>query len=483
MSSTPQPDPSSLCLYIDGEFLNAQGRETVELRDPGTGQVIGALPLATRDDLDRALRAADRAFRSWRHSSPMDRSRILRTVGTLSRERAPEIGACITREMGKPLAEAIAEVTNCADHSDWHAEEARRIYGRVIPARLPNVRQMVLHEPIGVCAAFTPWNFPFNQAIRKISAAVAAGCTIVIKGSEEAPSAVLAIARLFHEAGLPHGVLNVVFGKPAEVSRHLIESALTRKVSFTGSVPVGKQLAALAGMHMKRVTMELGGHAPVIVAGDADVERAADLLAAWKFRNAGQVCVSPTRFFLHESIQDRFLARFVERTRTIRVGHGLESNSTMGPLAHSRRTQAIEELVGDAVAQGASVEHGGARLHAGSNYFAPTVLSGVPDGANVMNSEPFGPVAACTTFREIDEVVQRSNALPYGLAAYAFTTSTRTALALQNGIEAGMVSLNHIGIGMAETPFGGVKDSGFGSEGGAETLQSYLTTKFVTQMD
>jgi succinate-semialdehyde dehydrogenase/glutarate-semialdehyde dehydrogenase len=305
----------------------------------------------------------------------------------------------------------------------------------------------------------------------------------VIKGSEEAPGAVIAIARLFHDAGLPPGVLNVVFGKPAEVSRHLIESALTRKVSFTGSVPVGKQLAALAGLHMKRVTMELGGHAPVIVAGDADVERAADLLAAWKFRNAGQVCVSPTRFFLHESIQDRFLARFVKNTRTIRVGHGLEDNSTMGPLAHARRTHAIEDLVGDAVAHGACVEHGGARLHAGSNYFAPTVLSGVPDGASVMSSEPFGPVAACTTFREIDEVVQRSNALPYGLAAYAFTTSTRTALALQNGIEAGMVSVNHIGIGMAETPFGGVKDSGFGSEGGAETLQSYLTTKFVTQMD
>lgn len=483
MSHQPTALDAPLCLYIDGQFLDGDGRETAEVRDPGTGQLLGLLPLATVDDLDRALKAAEYAIQSWRHSSPMDRSRILRTVATLARTRAPQIGASITREMGKPIAEAIAEVTNCADHSDWHAEECRRIYGRVIPARVGNVRQLVLHEPVGVCAAFTPWNFPFNQAIRKISAAVAAGCTIVIKGPEEAPSPVLAIARLFHEAGLPPGVLNLVWGRPAEVSRHLIESPVTRKVSFTGSVPVGKQLAAMAGAHMKRVTMELGGHAPVIVAHDADVERAADLLAAWKFRNAGQVCVSPTRFFLHEAIQDRFLTRFVEKAGAIRVGHGLESETTMGPLAHGRRTQAMEDLVRDAVSHGAAVEHGGVRLEAGGNYFAPTVLSRVPDGAQVMTSEPFGPVAACTTFREIDEVIFRSNTLPYGLAAYAFTTSTRTALAIQNGIEAGMVSINHIGIGLAETPFGGMKDSGFGSEGGAESLQGYLTTKFVTQMD
>jgi succinate-semialdehyde dehydrogenase / glutarate-semialdehyde dehydrogenase len=483
MSPQPTDLDAPLCLYIDGQFLDGDDRETAEVRDPGTGQLLGLLPLATTDDLDRALKAAEVALRSWRQSSPMDRSRILRAVASLARTRAPQIGASITREMGKPIAEAIAEVMNCADHSDWHAEECRRTYGRVIPARFGNVRQLVLYEPVGVCAAFTPWNFPFNQAIRKISAAVAAGCTIVIKGPEEAPSPVLAIARLFHEAGLPPGVLNLVWGRPAEVSRHLIESPITRKVSFTGSVPVGKQLASMAGAHMKRVTMELGGHAPVIVAHDADVERAADLLASWKFRNAGQVCVSPTRFFLHEAIQDRFLTRFVEQVRAIRVGHGLEAATKMGPLAHGRRTQAMEDLVRDAVTHGAAVEHGGARLEAGSNYFAPTVLSRVPDGAQVMTSEPFGPVAACTTFREVDEVILRSNALPYGLAAYAFTTSTRTALAIQNGIEAGMVSINHIGVGLAETPFGGMKDSGFGSEGGAESLQGYLTTKFVTQMD
>lgn len=473
----------NLALYIDGEFVQGGGRVLQPVVDPATGETIGQLPHATRDDMDRALASAERAFSTWRHVSPTERGAILRKVGELSRERAKEIGRNITLDQGKPLAEAVGEVLRCADHCDWHAEEARRIYGRVIPPRMPNVRQFVLREPIGVCAAFTPWNFPYNQAIRKISAAIAAGCTIIIKGPEDSPSAVVAIARLFHEAGLPPGVLNVVWGVPHEVSEYLIASPIVRKVSFTGSVPVGKQLAALAGSHMKRITMELGGHSPVIVCADADIERAATMLAGFKFTNAGQVCVSPTRFYIEEPAWERFMARFTEVSRGIKVGPGLEADTRMGPLAHERRVTAMAEFVEDARARGARIETGGVRLGDTGNFFAPTVIAAPPDDAMIMQAEPFGPVAACVPFNDLDDALKRANSLPYGLSSYAFTSNTRNALRIQNGLEAGMVNINHFGQALPETPFGGVKDSGMGSEGGTETFDGYLVTKFVTQMD
>lgn len=472
-----------LALYIDGEFIDGEGRTEQPVLDPATGRTLGQLPHATRADLDRALAAADRAFQTWRHVSPTERGAILRKVGELSRERAKEIGRNITLDQGKPLAESVGEVLRCADHCDWHAEEARRIYGRVIPPRMPNVRQFVLREPIGVCAAFTPWNFPYNQAIRKIAAAIGAGCTVIIKGPEDSPSAVVAIARLFHEAGLPPGVLNVVWGVPHEVSEHLISSPIVRKVSFTGSVPVGKQLAALAGSHMKRITMELGGHSPVIVCADADVERAATMLAASKFTNAGQVCVSPTRFFIEAPAWDKFMARFTTLARGIKVGAGLEADTKMGPLAHARRVTAMAEFVDDAQQRGARIEVGGERLGETGNFFAPTVIATPPDDARIMQAEPFGPIAACVPFTDLDDVIRRANSLPFGLSSYAFTTNTRTALRIQNGVEAGMVNINHFGQALPETPFGGVKDSGMGSEGGTETFDGYLVTKFVTQMD
>lgn len=473
----------ALSLYIDGEFLEGEGRVEQDVFDPATGERLGRLPHASRADLDRALAAAQRAFESWRTVSPMARGAILRKVGELSRARAKEIGRNITLDQGKPLAEAVGEVMRCADHCDWHAEEGRRIYGRVVPPRLPNVRQLVLREPIGVCAAFTPWNFPYNQAIRKIAAAIAAGCTIILKGPEDSPSAVVAIARLFHEAGLPPGVLNVVWGVPHEVSEYLIASPIVRKVSFTGSVPVGKQLAALAGSHMKRITMELGGHSPVIVCDDAEVERAATMLAAFKFTNAGQVCVSPTRFFVQEKAWDRFMARFTEASRGIKVGAGIAPDTTMGPLAHARRVSAMADFVQDARERGARVEVGGERIGDTGHFFAPTVIVAPPDDARIMQSEPFGPVAACVPFKEIDEAIRRANSLPYGLSSYAFTGSSKSALRIQNGIEAGMVNINHFGQGLPELPFGGIKDSGMGSEGGTETFDGYLVTKLVTQMD
>jgi len=471
----------TLSLYINGQFIGAEGRATLPVVNPATQETIAQLPVATREDMDLALNAAAKAFESWKKTSPMVRADILRKVAQLSRERAQDIGRNITLDMGKPLAEAVGEVTTCADHADWHAEECRRIYGRIVPARRPDIRQMVLREPIGVCAAFSPWNFPYNQAIRKITAAIGAGCTIIIKGPETAPSAVVAIARAFHDAGLPPGVLNLVWGDPPTVSDHLIRSPIVRKISFTGSVPVGKQLAALAGAHMKHMTMELGGHSPVIVFEDADVERAAKMLATFKARNAGQVCVSPTRFYVHKRVYDRFLADFVDTLRTIRVGDGMLPDTQMGPLAHQRRVPALSRFVEDAAARGAKFALGGDVPANQGSFFPLTVVTDLPADSMLMTQEPFGPIAGVVPFEDTDAVIRQANALPFGLSSYVFTNSLQTAHRAATGIEAGMVNINHFGSALPETPFGGVKDSGIGSEGGSETFDGYLVTKFVTQ--
>lgn len=471
-----------LALYINGEFLEGEGRVTQDVVNPATLEVLGQLPHASRADIEHALEAAQHAFQSWRHSSPMLRSEILRKVAAFSRRDADAIARNLTLDQGKPLAESTGEIIACADHADWHAEECRRIYGRIIPSRKPEVRQMVLREPVGVCAAFTPWNFPYNQAIRKICAAIGAGCTIILKGPEDAPSAVMAIARAFHEAGLPPGVLNIVWGVPSEVSDQLIRSPIVRKVSFTGSVPVGKQLAALAGAHMKRVSMELGGHSPVLVFDDADVERAAHQLARFKMRNAGQVCISPTRFYVQNAVYDRFLKTFVSELEELQVGDGLAPDTEMGPLAHERRVPVMERFVEDARARGARVLLGGERLDRIGHFFAPTVISEIPDDSMLMTEEPFGPIAPITRFTDADEVFQRANALPFGLASYVYTNSLQTAHRAANELEAGLVNINHFGSALPETPFGGIKDSGIGSEGGSETFDGYLVTKFVSQM-
>lgn len=472
----------SLALYIDGEFLDGEGRNTQEVTNPSTLDVLGHLPHASTADLDRALAAADRAFTSWRHSSPMQRSEILRKAGQLSRDRAPEIGRNMTLDQGKPLAEAIGEIVACADHADWHAEECRRIYGRVITPRDPKVRQMVLREPIGVCAAFTPWNFPYNQAIRKICAAIGAGCTIILKGPEDSPSAVMAIARIFHDAGLPPGVLNIVWGVPAEVSDYLIRSPIVRKISFTGSVPVGKHLAALAGAHMKPATMELGGHSPVLVFDDADIDRAAKQLANFKVRNAGQVCVSPTRFYVHEKAYDQFLEGFVNTLKGVKVGDGLDPETQMGPLAHERRVSTMASFMEDALRLGGKVQLGGERMDRSGHFFSPTVVTDLPEHAMLMTEEPFGPIAPIVRFSDTDDVIKRANSLPFGLSSYVFTNSLQTSIKVSNQLEAGMVNINHFGSALPETPFGGIKDSGIGSEGGSETFDGYLVTKFVTQI-
>ncbi len=484
-AAQPQPHThvyEDLALYLDGQFVKGGGRNEQDVFDPATDTVIGRLPHATKEDLDTALNSAARAFETWKKTSPMERSRILRKVADLARERAKTIGANMTLDQGKPIAEAVGEVMMCAEHAEWHAEECRRIYGRVIPSRVDGVRQLVLREPIGVCAAFTPWNFPFNQAIRKVVAALGAGCTIVLKGPEDAPSGVVALARLFHDAGLPAGCLNIVWGVPHEVSTYLINSPIVRKVSFTGSVAIGKQLAAMAGGVMKRCTMELGGHAPVIVCDDADIDKAADILVGFKFRNAGQVCISPTRFFVQEGAYDRFVARFVDKTKAIKVGAGSDPANRMGPLAQKRRIAAFASFIDDAHQRGASVLAGGSAMEGAGSFYSPTVLADLPADSRIMHEEPFGPVAGMVRFKDLHDVIRQANSLPFGLASYAFTGSTKNATAIADGLEAGMVSINHIGLALAETPFGGIKDSGYGSEGGTESFDGYLTTKFVTQM-
>ncbi|GAA2883802.1 succinate-semialdehyde dehydrogenase/glutarate-semialdehyde dehydrogenase [Aminobacter niigataensis] len=469
-------------LFIDGKWTAAEGGNTIDVYNPATNEVIGKVASAGKGDLDRALAAAERGFKAWRKVSPFDRAKVLRRAAELMRERVDQIATLMTQEQGKPIGEARMEILSSADLFDWFAEEGRRTYGRVIPARAPGVQQLVVKEPVGPVAAFTPWNFPVSQAVRKIGAALATGCSIIVKPPEETPASPACLADVFKDAGLPDGVLNLVYGNPPEISSYLVPHPIIRKVSFTGSVPVGKHLAALAGTHMKRATMELGGHAPAMVFDDADIDAAAAILAGSKFRNAGQVCVSPTRFLIQEGSHDRFLGKFVEHVRAVKVGDGLAEGTRMGPLVNERRLEAVEKLINEAVSDGARIETGGKRIGNKGSYFEPTVLSAVRPDMRIMNEEPFGPVALVMPFKTFEDVVAEANRLPYGLAAYAFTKSNKTVTDLGSEIETGMLTINHLGLALPETPFGGIKDSGYGSEGGSEALEAYLVTKFLTQV-
>ena len=468
-------------LFIDGAWTKATGGHSIPVVNPASGDVIGTVAHAQKSDLDRALEAAEKGFRQWRKISAFDRSKLMRKAADLLRSRADAIAPLLTMEQGKPLPEAKGEILAGADVIDWFAEEARRAYGRVIPARAEGVYQLVVKEPVGPVAAFTPWNFPINQVVRKLSCALAAGCSIIVKAPEETPAAPAELIRCFADVGLPAGVMNLVYGVPAEISEYLIPHPIIRKMSFTGSTAIGKQLAAIAGAHMKRVTMELGGHAPSIVFDDADVDLAAKLLSVNKLRNAGQVCVSPTRLLVQEKVYDEFVGKFTEGVKAARVGDGLESGTQMGPMANPRRIAAMESFIGDAVHRGASLKTGGNRIGNKGNFFEPTVLTDVPMDSKIMTEEPFGPVAVIAPFKSFDDVVEEANRLPYGLAAYAYTRSAKTAQAIAASVDTGMISINHHGLALPEVPFGGVKDSGYGSEGGSEAIEAYLNTKFVSQ--
>ncbi len=472
---------TSLEHYIDGNWVKPSGK-TQDVINPANSKTIGELGLASRGDLDKALAAVDKGFKTWRRVSAYERGKILRKAADLVRARADDIAKVLTQEQGKVLAEAKIEVLAGADIIDWFAGEGQRAYGRIIPARADGVRNMVIMEPIGPVAGFAPWNFPVTQAVRKIAASLAAGCSIIIKCPEETPGSPIGLVKAFHDAGVPPGVINLVYGVPAEISEYLIPNPIIRKVSFTGSVPVGKHLNALAASHMKRATMELGGHAPVLVFDDADIDGAAKLMGAMKYRNAGQVCVSPTRFFVHDKVYDKFVGQFVDIAKSIKVGDGLEADTKMGPVANPRRINAVEAFIADAQDKGAKVAAGGKRIGNQGNFFQPTVLTDVPENARIMNEEPFGPVAVMLRFKETDDVLARANKLPYGLASYAFTKNANTATKIADALDSGMVTINHFGIALPETPFGGVKDSGFGHEGGIEGLQVYMQAKFISHL-
>jgi succinate-semialdehyde dehydrogenase / glutarate-semialdehyde dehydrogenase len=479
MTNASYPD---VRLLIDNEWREAAGGKTIPVLNPATGQAIGNVAHASIADLDHALAAAQRGFDAWRKISAFERTATMRRAAGLLRERADDIARLLTQEQGKPLAQARAEALAGADIIDWFAAEGMRVYGRIVPSRNPAAQQLVLKEPVGPVAAFTPWNFPINQIVRKLAAALTTGCSFLCKAPEETPASPAALMQCFVDAGVPPGTVGLVFGDPAEISGYLIPHPVIRKVTFTGSTPVGKQLAALAGAHMKRATMELGGHAPVIVAEDADVALAVAASGGAKFRNAGQICIAPTRFLVHNSIKAEFTRALVAHAESLTLGDGMADGTTLGPLANARRVAAMSQVVEDARSKGAEVATGGQRVGTAGNFFAPTILADVPLNAMVFNDEPFGPIAAVRGFDTLEEAIAESNRLPFGLAGYAFTRSIKNAHLLMNNVEVGMLWINQPATPSAELPFGGVKDSGYGSEGGPEALESYLNTKAVSMV-
>ena len=470
--------PETLGLYIDGQWLSGEGRRTTEVYDPATGAVLGELPLATKDDLDRALAAAQAGFEAWRVTPPEQRFQIMIKAAALLRERAEGIARVVTMEEGKPFAEAKGEVLAGASMLEFHGGEAMRIYGRVLH-RPSGMRSMVLHQPVGPVAAFCAWNFPAINVVRKIAPAIAAGCSVILKPSEETPGSAVEVMRCLIDAGLPGNVAQIVFGVPDEVSRHLLTSPITRKLSFTGSVPIGKHLMKLAADTVMKMTMELGGHSPVLVFDDCDLEKTLDTLVTHKFRNAGQVCVAPTRFHVQDGIYEKFAAGFAERTRALKVGNGLETGTHMGPLANPRRSEAMEKMVADAAAAGARLLAGGSRGDGDGYFYQPTVIADVPLEAQAMNEEPFGPIALLRPFATFEDAVREANRLPFGLAAYCFTEQGRRQNRLAEELESGMVAINSVRLTWPDAPFGGVKESGFGSEDGPEGVMAHLVTKSV----
>ena len=477
MSAGPYQDVK---LFIDGQWRAGSSAQTLAIHNPATGQVIGQLACATEADLAEAAECAQLGFQVWRDVPAVQRRQIMHKAAALLRERAPQVGDWLTAEQGKPRPEALGEINMAADIIEWFADEGMRVHGRIVPARMPQVEQRVLKEPVGPVAAFTPWNFPINQVVRKLCAALTTGCSIVVKAAEETPASAAELIRAFIDAGVPTGVINLVFGDPAQISQYLITHPAIRKISFTGSTAVGKQLAALAGQHMKRATMELGGHAPVIIAADADPVQAAKAFGGAKFRNAGQICASPTRFLVHRALRGDFEAALVAHADSLQVGPGNDPATQMGPLANGRRVHAMQTLVDDAKQRGARIAAGGGSLKDQGHFFAPTIVADAPLDSKLWNEEPFGPMIAIRSVDSVDEAITEANRLPYGLAAYAATRSAATVHQLSRELECGVLWINQASPAWPEMPFGGIKDSGVGAEGGAEALEPYLVTKSVS---
>jgi succinate-semialdehyde dehydrogenase / glutarate-semialdehyde dehydrogenase len=468
-------------LLIGGSWVSGSEGRWLPVVDPSTGESAGRVAVASDSDLDRAVGAAERGFAAWRAVAPFDRARTLRRAATLLRERADAIAAVLTTEQGKPIPQARHEILGSADVLDWFAEDGKRCFGQVIPGRTSATHVLTRLEPVGPVAGFTPWNFPVSQSVKKVAAALAAGCSIILKGPEEAPGSCAEMVRCLVDAGVPAGAVGLLYGNPAHISAYLIAHPAIRHVTLTGSVAVGKTVAALAGRHLKPLTLELGGHAPAIVCEDADLALAASELARMKFMNAGQVCLAPTRFLVARPVYREFLGRFRELAQRLRVDAGHLPNVDMGPLANSRRPEAMQALVDDAVRHGAAIECGGGRLGRPGYFYAPTVLSDVPAAARAMNEEPFGPLALFRAFDTLDEAIAEANRLPYGLGSYLFTRSIASEAAVTERIEAGMVGVNRIFSSNIEAPFGGVKDSGYGTEGGTFAIRNFLHEKMVAR--
>lgn len=468
-------------LVVAGREIGVEDRESSAVIDPATEEVIGAVPHATPADISEALEAADGAFRSWKRISAHERGIIVRRAADLLRDRADRVAEAMVLENGKTRRDALGEVNVSADLLDWLAEEARRSYGRVIPSRFEYGRVLVVQEPVGPVAAFTPWNAPALTLMRKVGPAIAAGCSVIARASNETPATAFEIYQAFRDAGLPEGVFQLLFGAADPISRQLLESTVIRKVSFTGSVAVGRYLAELSAATVKRTTMELGGHAPVIVCEDADVDRAVRETAAFKFRQTGQICAAPSRFLIHSSRYDEFAEKFVSFAQSVVVGNGLDDATTMGPLANVRRLEAMQAFVTDARERGGRILTGGERIGDRGYFFAPTVIGDATDEFDVMSQEIFGPIAPLSRFEDIDEAIARANSSELGLTAFTFTENERTARILSAEIEAGLVTVNTGGTSQPETPFGGVKQSGYGSEGGIEGLEAYTTRKLINQ--
>jgi len=471
----------NLELLIGGEWRKGDGGGE-DVLNPANEQVIGQVPHASAAELDMALEASVAGFETWRNTTPLQRQAVMEKAARILESRADEIARNLTMEMGKPVGEAKLELGFAIDVLRWYGEEGKRAYGRLVPARIPGARQMVMKEPVGPSCAFVAWNFPATNVMRKVAGALGAGCSIIIKPSEETPATAVAIGRALHEAGLPAGALNIIFGVPDTVSRHILGSYIPRKLSFTGSVPVGKHLQKLAAETLKRCTMELGDHSPVIVFDDVDLTKALDSIGNNKFRNAGQVCISPTRYFVQDNIYSKFVDGFTEIAKSVKVGDGLEDGTQMGPLIAARRLDVMEGFVADARDKGATLAAGGERIGNHGYFWAPTILKDVPDEALIMSEEPFGPVAPCQAFKTMDEVLEKSNSLSFGLASYVYTSSGDTAKKMSERLNAGLVGVNHPFVAMPETPFGGVNESGYGSEGGIEGLDAFLRIKFVTEV-
>jgi len=471
-----------LQMLIAGEWTNGTSGVTENVICPADGTVLGELPHASKEDLDDALNSSLEGFNKWRSETPLNRQSILEKAAKILEREFDKNSENLTREMGKPLVEAKIEMQVAIDLLRWYGEEGKRVYGRIIPSRIPNMEHEARKVPVGPVLAFVAWNFPATNVMRKVAGALAAGCSITIKPSEETPATAIAIGKALMEAGLPAGVLNIVFGVPSEVSEHLLSSPIPRKLSFTGSVPVGIHLQKLAAQNLIRCTMELGGHSPVMIFKDADIEAAVKHCAAGKFRNAGQVCISPTRFFIEEPVYDEFIKSFKSHVEAINVGDGLDSKSTMGPLVADRRLEVMEDFISDAVSSGGEVISGGGRGQSPGSFFEPTLIRDVPDTAKIMIEEPFGPVAPSASFSSIDEIIERANSLPFGLASYAFTSNPRTSQILKSEIESGMLAINSMHIHSVETPFGGLKHSGYGYEGSIEGLEAFLVTKYSSEI-